>query len=156
MRRKLSDWANIAEIFSGVAVVVTLIFLILGIRENTEVVRASMYQRSTDQIIEWRNLMIADREVAHLFEAFFSGDNEGLSEIDARRQRQLVLNLFQIYEQAYFAEQYGLLGPAEWRRFEKQICTFHNRLQAFPAFFDFVNNVMTEEFAKFMKNLCQE
>jgi hypothetical protein len=43
MAVKLSDWANVAEVVSGVAVVITLIFLILSIRENTEITRAAAY-----------------------------------------------------------------------------------------------------------------
>ena len=41
MKQKLSEWASIAEIVSGIAVVITLVFLIFGIRENTEVTRAA-------------------------------------------------------------------------------------------------------------------
>ena len=156
MNKKLSDWASIAEIISGIAVVITLIFLILGIKENTEVTRASMYLRSTDNIIEWRNLMISDPEVAQLFKAFSVGDYEGISEVNAYRQSQLVLNVFQIYEQAYFAEQYGFMGRAEWRRFEVQICYFYDKIQASPSLFSRVNGVMTEEFSNFMGDLCQE
>ncbi len=43
MNQKLSDWASAAEIIASIAVVITLIILILGIRENTEVVRAGSY-----------------------------------------------------------------------------------------------------------------
>jgi hypothetical protein len=39
---KLEKWALIAEIVGGVSVVITLIFLIAGIRENTAVTRVSM------------------------------------------------------------------------------------------------------------------
>ena len=156
MNKKLSDWASIAEIISGFAVVVTLIFLILGIKENTEVTRASMYLRSTDKIIEWRNLMISDPEVAQLLNAFHVGDYEGISEVNASRQSLLVLNIFQIYEQAYFAEQYGFMGRAEWSRFEVNICYFYDDIQASPSIFNRVNGVMTEEFSNFMGDLCQE
>jgi hypothetical protein len=50
---KLSDWAGIAEIFSGIAVVVTLVFLIIGIRENTEVTRAATYADLLDGLNEY-------------------------------------------------------------------------------------------------------
>lgn len=156
MNKKLSDWASIAEIISGVAVVITLIFLVLGIKENTEVTRASMYLRSTDKIIEWRNLMISDAEVAQLFKAFSDGNYEGMSGVNAYRQGQIVLNLYQIYEQAYFAEQYGFMGRAEWRRFEVQICYFYDNIQESPSLFTRVNGVMTKEFSNFMQDLCQE
>ena len=43
MNQKLADWASIAEIISGIAVVVTLIVLIVEVRDNTEVLRVSAY-----------------------------------------------------------------------------------------------------------------
>ena len=54
MTQKLSDWASIAEIVSGIAVVVALVFLVVGIRENTEMARASMYERTFDSLNQWR------------------------------------------------------------------------------------------------------
>ncbi len=41
MNQKLSDWASIAEIVSGVAIVVTLIVLILQVQGNTDELRAA-------------------------------------------------------------------------------------------------------------------
>ena len=41
--------------------------LILGIRENTEVTRASMFQVTTGRLIEWRNKILEDPEVAICF-----------------------------------------------------------------------------------------
>jgi hypothetical protein len=41
MNKKLSDWASIAEIVSGVAAEIALIFLIVGIRSNSEMTRVA-------------------------------------------------------------------------------------------------------------------
>jgi hypothetical protein len=156
VNQKLSDWASIAEIVSGTAVVVTLVFLILGIRENTAVTRASMYQRSTEQILDWRNQTINDPEIARLFQAFLAGDNEGINGISELRQIQLMANIFQIYEQAYFAEQYGVMGPSEWSRFETQICSYHDLAQASPVITDTVYGLMTQEFVTYMREQCRQ
>jgi hypothetical protein len=154
LNQKLSDWASIAEIVSGIAVVLTLVFLILGIRENTEVTRASMFQRSTDQLIEFRRDILTDPELADLFQAYVDGDDVGMPGTGQTRLRQLVLNQFQIYEQAYFAERYGLLGPAEWNRFERAVCLFYPRVQATP-FIDTVRGAMTPEFMDLMETTCE-
>lgn len=47
---KLEKWAMIAEIVSGVAIVVSLIFLILEIRENTDATRASTRESITERV----------------------------------------------------------------------------------------------------------
>jgi hypothetical protein len=41
MNKQLSDWASLAEIVSGIAVIMTLILLIFEIRGNTSEIRAS-------------------------------------------------------------------------------------------------------------------
>jgi hypothetical protein len=152
---KLSDWADIAEIVSGIAVVVTLVFLVIGIRENTAVTRASMYERSADRLLELRNQTLNDPEIARLFQAFLDRKPEGIEGIDRVRLRQYVVNIFQIYEQAYFAKQYGVLGDVEWRRFERQICAAYPRAQVFPDFFETLGFLMTEEFMAFAKASCE-
>ena len=63
MNQKLSDWASIAEIVSGVAVVITLIFLIVGIRENTNVVRASAFSDNLSAFNDFSMTVAADAEL---------------------------------------------------------------------------------------------
>jgi hypothetical protein len=154
MALKLSDWADIAGILSGVAVVITLVFLVIGIRENTAVTRASMYERSVDRLIDLRNQTLNDPDIARLFQAFLDGRSDAVDGIDLIRLRQLVLNQAQVYEQAYFARQYGVLGDAEWRRFERQICAAYPRARRFPDIFAAMSVVMTEEFMTFMETHC--
>jgi len=154
MSQKLSNWASIAEIISGVAVVITLVFLVIGIRDNTAVTRAAMYQSSIGQIIDFRYQVLNDREVAKLFRAFMNGEQLELDAIDATRQNQLILNAFQIYEQAYFAKESNLLGAAEWRRFERVICQFSARIATSPSWLRSVEELMTEEFMGFVAATC--
>ena len=156
MSLKLSDWADISQIVSGVAVVITLVFLIFEIRDNTSVTRAAVWERSADRLIELRYQLMNDPEGARLFQAFVFGNSEGITGDDAFRLTQFVLNLFQVFEQAYFAERYGLLGPGEWRRFEKQICVNYPRAQASAELSRALPTLMTEEFMAFMAETCRE
>jgi hypothetical protein len=155
MALKLSDWADIAGIVSGIAVVITLVFLVIGIRENTAVTRASMYERSTDRLIDLRNQTLNDPQIARLFQAFLDRRPDGIEGVDRMRLRQYVANVFQTYEQAYFAKQYGVLGDVEWRRFERQICAAYPRAQVFPDIFETLGFLMTEEFMAFAKASCE-
>ena len=93
MTLKLSDWADIAGIVSGVAVVITLVFLVIGIRENTAVTRASMYERSADRLIDLRNQLLNDPEMLRLFQAYVDRRPEGIEGVDRIRLRQLVANI---------------------------------------------------------------
>jgi hypothetical protein len=156
MSQRLSNWANIAEIVSGIAVVLTLVFLVLGIRENTEVTRASMFQRSTDRIIEWRRDVLSNSQLAESFQQYLDGRASEITGTGRTLITEHVLNQFQIYEQAYFSELSGLLGPAEWARFETQICNFYPRIQSAPFLVDTVFLAMTPEFSAYMRDSCKE
>jgi hypothetical protein len=153
MSQKLSNLANVAEVLSGIAVVITLVILILGIRENTEVTRASMFQNTTGRLIEWRDRSIDDPEIAVLLRSVFDSNYDGISEVDSFRQSQLMLSLFQIYEQAYFANKSGFLGEQEWSRFERPICQFYS-LSAGSPWGLAVLGSMTEEFAGYVEVSC--
>jgi len=98
---KLSDWASLAEVCSGVGVVITLIFLILGIRDNTDITRVSVYTDLVESISEWERDIYRDPELARLSGAFFGGQTSSLNELDQRRLRNMVQNLFRTYERAF-------------------------------------------------------
>ena len=54
-RERIKYWAQISEIIAAVAVVVTLIFLIFEVRENSDLVRADSFNRSIESLVEWRS-----------------------------------------------------------------------------------------------------
>jgi hypothetical protein len=153
MNQKLSEWASIAEIVSGAAVVVTLVFLVLSIRENSAITRASMFSNSIDSLIENRRDRLLDDALYDSFRALNSGDIDGL---DDREIGRLVLyhqNLFQIYEKAYFTREYDLLGDAEWSRFERVICG-GNRVLSDAGLVDTAFNSLTDAFREYISDTC--
>jgi len=154
MNRKLSNWASIAEIVSGVAVVTTLVFLFLGIRENTEIVRASAYAGSMDSLNDFTMDVVTDADLRAVWTAFL---NENTVDVDDRQTLQMLLIvLFRNYEKAYFSERYGLLGSAEWGRFERQICLQVDRAHVTDeSILGFLDAVLTDEFAVYVHSTCQ-
>lgn len=48
----------------------------------------------------------------------------GFDDAEALRQQLLVVNLWSIYEKTCYSQQYGLVGPAEWERFQTRICGY--------------------------------
>ncbi len=73
-KKKLKEWALLAEVFSGVAILVTLIFLVLEIRTNSELIRTDSFDRNIQSLIDWRRAVIADPESLEVTAAYF-GDN---------------------------------------------------------------------------------
>jgi hypothetical protein len=61
----------------------------------------------------------------------------------------IVSILFRNYEKAFFPKQYGVIGNAEWGRFERLICINGARLQAAP--FD-LNDILTVELRNYISD----
>jgi len=154
MNQKLSDWASIAEIVSGIAVVVTLIFLILSIRENTAITRASMFDRTLDSVNQWR-MDIADND--SLLKSFSlrapTLDATELSQVDRLRLQFIVNAMWGIYEKAFYSREYGVIGDDEWGRFETQICLQYEA--EVPAFRDAFGTFLTPRFVKYVQGRCR-
>ena len=125
---KLSDWASIAEIASGTAVVITLIVLIIGINHNTAVTKAQTFDSTLRGLAEFRTLLNSNPEVASLWDAFRRGEADALPGPDATRIRQFVILTYEAQQRAYYAWKYGVLGESEWSRFENQICGQYPRV----------------------------
>ncbi len=149
MNQKLSDWASIAEIGSGIAVVASLIFLIVGIQENTDVTRASLYASSIDSLNEFESTIVSDPELTRIYSAYLDGETAGFDPADANRLRLLMGTLFRSYEKAYFMERYNLIGEEEWGRFERMICINYARAETAGQAVT-IRNLMTEEFMRYI------
>ena len=128
MNQKLSDWAAIAEVVSGVAVVVTLLLLFLGIRDTNQITRASMYSDVIEGLNELDRDIYRDAELNELWGKFLTGqDLADISGQERLRLFSMIRVLFRNYDQAFIAVQNGVIGNSEWQRFEGPICSFFDR-----------------------------
>ncbi len=156
MKKSLSDWASIAEIISGFAVVATLIFLIFGIRGNTEITRVAVYESNINSLIEWRSQLIQDRDIARLWEAYTNADIENLDSTDRLRLVQLVANNFNIYEKAYYAQLYGVMGTSESARFEAMSCVQYGNALQNEWMLNILDRIMTTQFMSYLSDNCAD
>lgn len=117
--KSLKYWSQISEIIAGVAVVVTLVFLIFEIRENSDLVRADSFNRGIESLIEWRTAIASDEASLKVM-----AEHWGFDDIDLLRRQMHLVNLWSIYEKTYYSQQYGLVGQAEWERFQTRICGY--------------------------------
>ena len=147
-KERIKYWAQISEIIAAAAVVVTLIFLIFEVRENSDLVRADSFNRSIESLVEWRSAIATnDASLRVMAEHFEFDDPEVL------RQQLLVVNLWSIYEKTYYSQQYGLVGPAEWERFQTRICSYRRSSDEFWD--ERVAVFLTEEFRNYVTASCE-
>ncbi|MGD8340950.1 MAG: hypothetical protein PVH89_09215 [Gammaproteobacteria bacterium] len=155
MKLKLSDWANFAEILSGLAVIVTLVVLIVGIRENSAVTRVSAYGDLMQSVVDIESLVIQDPNLDRILTTFYEETTGGLSEDERRTVTTYAGVLLRNYERAYFSQEYGVISDEQWDRFERLICANGRRAQL--AGLDVENlEFLTESFRDHIKTSCGE
>lgn len=152
---KLERWASFAEIVSSVAVVVTLVFLVLGLRENSDIMRASSFASATDSLIDLNRDIMKDGELAYIFEAWRVNDVSHLDDRQMAQLAQMAVALFRTYEKAFIADRYDLLGPGEWRRFERTICVIYPGLSE-AGMEELVRGSLTDDFVRQIEASCAE
>jgi hypothetical protein len=150
---KLQSWALIAEVISGVAVVITLVLLLLGIRENTQATYVSNYQLLLSDINNLSLTVAQDHELSELRYRYESGGSEVLSEAETLRIVTLYRSLYRIYETAYFANKHDTLGEDEWNRFVFLIC--EGRESHTDILWERIESIFAVDFRDFIENDCR-
>ena len=153
----LQRWALIAEIVGGAAVVLTLIFLALQVRENSALIRANAFSENMQSVIDWRIAAVSDEHAVETISARFTD-----GDVDRFRYNFWFQTLWNIYEKAYYSYRYELTGESEWARFEGNICGNY-RFEVSDGTWDTTNTYgspgglkarLTPEFAQYIEDNC--
>jgi hypothetical protein len=108
----LGTLVNIASIISSVAVLVSLIYLALQIRQGALNQRAQMDRGRSQQVSEWLQF-IAGPEIAPLIVRGHACDPD-LSAIERQRYLWSMYPLFLHFEDSYFQHRAGMLGSGQY------------------------------------------
>jgi hypothetical protein len=151
---KLADWANVAEVLSGIAVVVTLIVLVVGVRENTASVRASTYVDMLKTANEFDKQLITDPEIRDIFFAARLGRSEQLTGSERTIFGLIMQSIFREHYVAYTMRKYGQLEEEQWPEIEEGICEDFEiaRGAGVPWSLDRLNS----EFVQYVSSACSE
>ncbi len=109
----ISYLANLAEIFGTAAIVVSLIYVAVQIRQNTRATRLSTAQNVFHDLRESTAMIANDAEMAQLH---LKGmvDDESLSPVERYRFYTYLNNAFRVYENAFYQNQEGALDAYVW------------------------------------------
>lgn len=115
----LTDLASIGSFVSGVAVLVSLVYLSLQIRQNTKHSQALIQQGRAARISDTA-LRLAELAGSDGLERCFAGSPD-VSENDVRRFTFLCRAIFISAEDSFFQNRQGLLDGAEFESFERSV-----------------------------------
>ena len=111
----LQGLANVGEFVGGVAVIVSLLYVALQIRQNSKIVRAAAYQSFNEANAR---VLLAMTEGPSSADTMTKGlpDIRALGPAEGFQFISLVVALLQSFQTAYFQPRDGLLPDDLWRR----------------------------------------
>lgn len=114
--------ALLAEIVGGAAIVISLVVLVLEVRQNTAAVRASTYDQLLSDHTQYRMDLATNTDATEAFLSFNGHAPTGPDELRDQQGRLIWIAGMMLWERAYFAREYGTLGDSEWQRYRSNMC----------------------------------
>jgi hypothetical protein len=117
----LENFANLAEVIGVVAVLASLIFVGVQIRQNTvqakdanRLARAQMHQQIADGFTQVMSFMTqVDNKVIE--DLFLDGDPKALSRADLQRFTATMMGLWKHLENVFYQQKEGFVSEAYWQ-----------------------------------------
>jgi hypothetical protein len=113
----LSDWAELAEILAGIAVVLSLIYVGVQVRQNTQAIEIAAAQQSHDAYRQAQIAIMEEPTMAVALEKAYS--NQQLSPVEALQVETYIHFIFSNWELAYLNHEKRLLDNEIWVAWER-------------------------------------
>jgi len=147
---KLSDWANIAEIITTVALVVSIIFVGLQINQNTAATRSAASQAVHSRFSDWYLSAQSDPDLLSI--SIRGMDEYGTLSPTEKSQFIAMFMAFSLNNQdAYYKWQDGSLDPEIWRSWEFVSMNFY-ATQGGKAFWAERSYLFAESYQAYIQN----
>ena len=145
----LDQLANIGEIIGSIAVIISIIYLAIQIRTNTEAERTSTYQAVVSDFGAINNTMASTPELSHMFVEAME-DYHQLSSDEKARISQLFFQCFRYFENMFYQHRKGYLDEDVWTGWKRLMLTYYAR-PGFQTWWEHRRDVYSESFAIFLE-----
>jgi hypothetical protein len=143
----IAELGSLGEFIASFGVLITLIYLVIQLRQNTKAIQLSTAHSVTEELQQMFGLMASDRGLSEIFVK--AGQNTELMGADRVRFYTLVSNLVRVYENAFLQNRQNVIDKAHWDGMTRMMID----ISAMPAFSLFWADRMhwfSEEFQQHM------
>ena len=145
----LDQLANIGEFVSAIAVIISIIYLAIQIRQNTEAERTSTYQAVVSDFGALNNTMASNPELSHLYVRATENYHQ-LCTDEKARVSQLFFQCFHYFENMFYQYQKGYLDEDVWTGWKRLMLTYYAQ-PGFQTWWEHRRDVYSESFATFLE-----
>lgn len=124
---KLSSWVEITGL---IAVVTSLVFVGLEIRQNSQASKTANQHALLEMALNYQNTIMQDEELSEIYQAMLEGSEPGLTKEQQGRASQIRGNQFNLWESAFYAHDTGQLNDelwAAWNGFNRSLINDQHR-----------------------------
>ena len=151
---KLKDWAYIAEIIGGIAIIASLIFVGVQIQDNSREMRSATYQAITDS--DLYILMEFAKQPAMLVNQQKFLADPGSLEFEQLQQVNFMLTAtLRGFENTYMQYKAGVLEESRWRSIE-EILKFNFGTKGYVCYFAKAPNARIFSVGEFREDVLDE
>jgi hypothetical protein len=150
----LSDLANVGEIIGGLAVVISLVYLAIQVRQNTDSVRSATLQTNTAL---WSSLL-SDMADSGTVEAYTIGLS-GRKDISPKQYTQFFLlcrGLFAAFENQHYQYRCGILDEETYKGYARAISEQLLAFAGFRIWWEQSRDVFSPPFVKHVDELIRK
>jgi len=147
---ELSYYANLAEILGTAAIVVSLIYVAVQIRQSTRATKLTTAQNVTHDLRESLGIIAGSTEMASIHLRAMQ-DIESLSPEEKHRFYIWLNNNYRMYENAYYQNKHGALDAYIWKGVVANL-TIAKGTSGYEAFWRDRGNIFGKEFQEYYEN----
>ena len=108
---KLHDWVEVVGIF---AIVASLIFVGLEMRQSHEISLSQAYQSRVASVVEWNSAFAANPAALAAYRKSANGSANEITAGEHEALRSTMLGLFHLFDNAHLQYQKGFLSEEFW------------------------------------------
>jgi hypothetical protein len=143
----------IAEVVGVIAIVVSLVYLSVQIKQNTKVARAATRQAIAESTENLGSDLIGNGEIAEIFVKHLSGKE--LSAVEKLRLQARCYRDIQHWENIHYQFQEGLVSKDQWAGFRKNLISLL-AIDAYREYWEHESFHYSEAFQAEIASLLQE
>ncbi|MBT3834307.1 MAG: hypothetical protein HOB98_04290 [Gammaproteobacteria bacterium] len=146
----IDELGSLGEFIGSIIVLLSLVYLALEIRSNTETARTSTYQSVVSEFGALNRSMASTPGLSRLFASALE-DFDSLDSEEKARISQLFFVCFHNFENMYYQYKKGYLEDEVWTGWKRLMLSYHAR-PGFQAWWEIRRDVYSASFVKFLSS----
>lgn len=140
---------SVGEFLGSVGVLISLVYLAVQIKKNTETERTSTYQSIVRDFGDMNQMMASLPDLTYLYVQALESFG-GMEPAEKARISQVFYMTFRYFENMYYQHRKGYLEEEVWLGWKRLMLTYFAR-DGFQTWWHIRRDVFSEPFAKFLE-----